>query len=101
MELHKAEITEIRFLEAPGSPEPKPTTNVPLTPKILDTTGEDADKGKKASVTCGTRKRMSPCQCSKPEACTVKQLPLLQETLVMTVRTQSKVTPAEAQFHQK
>ena len=70
VELHKAEITEIRFLEAPGSPEPKPTTNVPLTPKILDTTGKDADKGKKASVTCGTRKRMSPCQCSKPEACT-------------------------------
>ena len=50
VELHKAEITEVVFLEAPGSPEPEQAA---IAPAIS-----------------GTRKRMSPCKCSKPEACT-------------------------------
>ena len=70
VELHKAEITEVVFLEAPGSPEPEQAANVPLTPKILETSNKEDDKDERAPVTSGTRKRMSPCQCSKPEACT-------------------------------
>ena len=93
VEMHKAEITEVVFLEAPGSPEPEQAANAPLTPTILKTTGKEAqqspmdsdceivreenpltqeraNKVKKASVISGMRKRMSPCQSSKPEACT-------------------------------
>ena len=70
VELHKAEINEVVFLEAPGSPKPEQATNVPLTPKTLETSNKEDDKDERAPVTCGTRKRMSPCQCSKPEACT-------------------------------
>ena len=70
VELHKAEITEVIFLEAPGSPELEQTANVPLTPKILETSNKKNDKDERAPVISGTRKRMSPCKCSKPEACT-------------------------------
>ena len=70
VELHKAKISEVIFLEAPGSLEPEQATNGPLTTKILEIIGREADKDKKAPVISGTRKRMSPCKCSKPEACT-------------------------------
>ena len=50
VELHKAEITEVVFLEAPGSPEPEQAAMAPAI--------------------SGNRKRMSPCKCNKPEACT-------------------------------
>ena len=37
VELHKAKISEVIFLEAPGSPEPEQAANGPMTPKILET----------------------------------------------------------------
>ena len=81
VELHKAKISEVVFLEAPGSPEPEQAgnplednpENVPLTPKILETsftTEGKTDKEKRPQLSVSTRKRMSPCKCSKPEACT-------------------------------
>ena len=70
VELHKAEITEVVFLEAPGSPEPEQATMAPLTPKILEASKKEENKANKAPVISGYRKRMSPCKGNKPEACT-------------------------------
>ena len=70
MELHKAEITEVVFLEAPGSPKPEKAATVPLTPRVLEATEKEDNKANKAPAISGNRKRMSPCKCNKPEACT-------------------------------
>ena len=104
VELHKAKISEVIFLEAPGSPEPdqagtppggQPSGNVPLTPKILkinengaasqqspmdsdceivreekSLSQEKQNQPRKILIVSGTRKRMSPCKCSTPGACT-------------------------------
>ena len=70
VEMHKAEITEVVFLEAPGPPKPEKAATAPLVPRVLEATKKEENKANKAPAISGNRKRMSPCKSNKPEACT-------------------------------
>ena len=84
MEYNKAEVNHVVFLEAPESPETGKANKepdspqsgkIPLTPKVKIAAEKKGAtnpemKHKKAEVPINPRKRMSPCRCNQPEACT-------------------------------